>query len=211
MSAINAMRHTAIHDPMAYADKTVALIGVGTIGSNLAHLLARMQVPMLLYDHDTVEEHNLATQTYGMADIGRSKAEVVTEQISLIHPDAKVSFFAEKYKPKEKADLIISAVDSLDARRSIANMLIKGKLMTPVIDGRVGAEQAEVYYFPSAKEWLEQLPEKGDTDPCGARFTAYTAYICAGLMANNVKRFLMGQKIQERIIYDAATSTFIKE
>lgn len=91
-------------------------------------------------------------------------------------------------------------------------MLIDNGIPTPIVDGRVGAEQLEVYFFENATEWMQQMPEAGDTDPCGARFTAYTAVIAAGLMANNIKRFLMKQTIHaKRIIFDAASMTFIKE
>lgn len=210
---INAMRHVAIHDPAKYADKRIALIGVGTIGSNLALLLARMQVPMILYDHDTVEEHNLATQTYGKEDIGKTKVEAVGAQIGLIDIGAKLHTVDSIFTMKDfNADIVVSAVDSLDARKMIALQLIEADVEVPIIDGRVGAEQLEVYYFDNAREWLKQIPEEGDTDPCGARFTAYTAVMAAGFMANYIKKFLMGQKITaKRIIFDAASLTYIKE
>lgn len=209
---LNSMRHVAIHNPADYADKNVAIIGVGTIGSWLVQILARMQVPVVLYDHDTVEEHNLTTQTYGQADIGKMKVVAVAEQLNAMNPDTNLGFITERFSSDgAKYDLIVSCVDSLDARKEIANMLIESKSESPIVDGRVGREQGEVYFFPTASAWLAQLPEEADTDPCGARFTAYTAVIVAGFMANNVKRFLLGQTVQARIIYDAASSTFIKE
>lgn len=209
--SINSMRHTAIHDPAQYRDKRVAIIGVGTIGSHLALTLARMQVPLTLYDADTVEEHNLATQSYGHNDIGKAKIIAVMEQIAALEPGANTVGVNEEYEggPIE-ADIIVSAVDSLDARRAIAEGLIENKIEKPIVDGRVGREQVEAYVFPNAQAWLDQLPERGDEDPCGARFTAYTANIASGLLANNVKRLLMGQTAPSRIIYDAATSIFIK-
>lgn len=210
---INAMRHIAIHNPNQYQDKRIAVIGVGTIGSHLAHTLARMQVPMALYDHDTIEEHNLATQTYGVRDIGKPKVRAVEEQIRVFNATTPLGIKEGMFERGDEQghDLIVSCVDSLEARRGIAVSLIEAGCTTPIVDGRVGQEQVEVYHFPTAKEWLAQLPEEGDDDPCGARFTAYTANIAAGLIANNVKRFLTKQKIQGRIIYDAASSTFLKE
>lgn len=211
MSAINSMRHTGIHDPVQYANKRVAIIGVGTIGSHLALTLARMQVPLTLYDDDYIEEHNIATQSYGQSDIGKSKVDAVMEQITAMGGVGHTSV-AELYAGSAiEADIIVSAVDSLDARRAIAEGLIANGLNLPIVDGRVGREQVEVYVFPNAQAWLDQLPEVGDEDPCGARFTAYTANIAAGLLANNVKRLLMGQQPPARIIYDAATSIFIKQ
>lgn len=211
---LDAMRHVSIYNPAQYKDKRVAVIGVGTIGSHLASILGRMQVPMTLYDHDTVEEHNLTTQTYGAADIGKPKVEAVMEQLAHVQPEHPHEMMAKEFHVHEKTDkydLIISAVDSLDARKSIAAMLIEAGIATPIVDGRVGREQVEVYQFDDAKAWLEQLPEAGDTDPCGARFTAYSAVIAAGLMANNIKRFLMKQSVQPRLIFDAASYTFIKQ
>lgn len=210
---LDGMRHVAIHNPAQYRDKRVALIGVGTIGSHLAGVLGRMQVAMTLYDFDTVEEHNLTTQTYGEADIGKPKVEAVMEQLAYIQPEHPHLMVAEKFEINDATptyDLIISAVDSLDARREIAQSLIDAGIPTPILDGRVGREQVEVYHFEDAAAWLEQLPEKGDVDPCGARFTAYSAVIAAGLMANNVKRFFMEQMIQPRLIFDAASYTFLK-
>lgn len=215
MEALNSMRHVAIHDPAVYEKKRVAIIGVGTIGSNLALLLARMQVPITVYDHDTVEEHNLTTQTYGRGDLGKFKVQAVVEQVMAINPKSGIKAKNTMFElGEDKYDLIVSAVDSITARRDIASALMDGEVTTPIVDGRVGAEQLEVYYFPTATEWLAQLPqpEEADTDPCGARFTAYTAVLAAGFMANYIKKFLMEQTIHaNRIIFDAASLTFIKE
>jgi molybdopterin/thiamine biosynthesis adenylyltransferase len=210
---LNSMRHVAIHNPADYADKVVTIIGVGTIGSWLVQILSRMQVNMVVYDHDTVEEHNITTQTYGQADIGKHKVAAIEEQIKLLQPESNHMFVPFMYPGEDDivGDVIVSCVDSLVARKQIAQTLIDAKVETPIIDGRVGREQGEVYFFDTASAWLAQLPEEADTDPCGARFTAYTAVIVAGFMANNVKRFLLGQTVQGRIIYDAASSTFIKE
>lgn len=210
------MRHTAIHDPAVYENKRVTVIGVGTIGSWLAQILGRMQVSMNLFDHDTVEEHNLTTQTYGAADIGKNKVDAVLAQLELVQPESKHLVFAQEYDMTEieavGTDLIVSCVDSLNARKHIADELIKAGVELPIVDGRVGREQVEVYFFENAAAWKEQMPEQGDTDPCGARFTAYAAVEAAGFMANNIKRFLMGEKIHAgRIIFDNASLTFIQE
>lgn len=210
---INGMRHSAIYDPVKYAGKRVAIIGVGTIGSHLALTLARMQVPFTMYDHDTIEEHNLATQAYTRADLGHYKVDAIASICEEIGVErGSVVAVPEKYGGEHRGitghDVIVSCVDSIEARREIANTL--GIWNTPVHDGRVGAEQVEVYRYPNATEWLSELPEQADTDPCGARFTAYTANICAGLLANNIKRELLGQSVVSRILYDAVSSTFIK-
>lgn len=209
---LDSMRHISIYDPEQYANKRVAVIGVGTIGSHLANILARMQVPMTLYDGDTIEEHNLATQSYGQSDIGKTKVAAVMEQLEAIG-GVKHYSIEEFYRgpdAHDSVDLIASCVDTLDGRRAIATALIEQGREVPIVDGRVGREQGEVYYFPNPQAWLDQLPAEGDVDPCGARFTAYTAYVVAGFMANNIKRLLLSETVTSRIIYEASTSTFLK-
>jgi molybdopterin/thiamine biosynthesis adenylyltransferase len=213
MTSLNAMRHVEIHDPRRYAKKRVAVIGVGTIGSQLALTLARMQVAMAIYDPDTLEEHNIATQAYPRMAIGMEKINALLLGLREIGVKV-VHAYSRTYDAKgPRTDVIVSCVDSLAARKEIASLLIKKKSKQPIIDGRVGREQVEVYYFKNAKEWLDQLPEVADTDPCGARFTAYTANIAAGLMAANIKRVLLHQErgIPQRIIFDARSYTFIKQ
>jgi molybdopterin/thiamine biosynthesis adenylyltransferase len=168
-----------------------------------------MQVPFTMYDPDTIEAHNIATQAYTRRDIGRYKVEAIARQCEDIGAEAiNAVAVAQVYAPTSD-DIIVSCVDSIDARRDIARAL--GDSTVPIIDGRVGAEQVEVYRYANASEWLAALPHQADTDPCGARFTAYTANVCAGLMANAVKRELLGQSVPARILYDAASSTFIKQ
>ena len=208
---INTMRHSALYNPASYAHKRVALIGVGTIGSHLALTLARMQVPFTMYDPDKIEEHNLATQAYTRRDIGDYKVEAIARECERIGAEGIEAVPAKYGYEAGDFNLVISCVDSIEARNEIARLLIEERYSMPVIDGRVGAEQVEVYRYESASEWLAGLPEQADIDPCGARFTAYTANICAGLMANAIKRELLGQSVPARILYDAVSSTFIKQ
>ena len=208
---IDTLRHSALYDPAKYADKRVALIGVGTIGSHLALTLARMQVPFTMYDHDTIEEHNLATQAYTRRDMGEYKVHAIEKQCEAMGAEGVIAIPARyEWRENDRYELVISCVDSIEARREIAQTLIENESVASIIDGRVGAEQVEVYRYPNAGAWLADLPAQADTDPCGARFTAYTANVCAGLMANNVKRELLGQPVPARILYDAVSSTFIK-
>jgi molybdopterin/thiamine biosynthesis adenylyltransferase len=169
-----------------------------------------MQIPFTMYDPDTIEEHNIATQAYTRRDIGRYKVDAIAKQCEDIGAEEiNCVAVAQRYAPTSD-DIIVSCVDSIDARREIAQELIRSGATAPIIDGRVGAEQVEVYRYNNAQEWLNALPAQADTDPCGARFTAYTANICAGLLANNIKRELLGQPVVARILYDAVSSTFIK-
>lgn len=49
----------------------IFIVGCGTLGSKVAHLLADKQLALI--DHDVVYEHNLATQEYTRRDVGTQK------------------------------------------------------------------------------------------------------------------------------------------
>ena len=50
------------------------IIGCGSIGSNVAELLARYGVERItLWDFDTVEPHNIANQLFTEEDVGAPK------------------------------------------------------------------------------------------------------------------------------------------
>src|SRR3990167_5115543 len=148
---IDTLRHSELYDPADYAEKHVALIGVGTIGSHLALTLARMQVPFTMYDPDTIEAHNIATQAYTKRDIGAYKVDAIARQCEDIGVEG-VEAHREVFRATT-ADIIVSCVDSIDARREIARAIVETD-HRPIIDGRVGAEQVEVYRYGSASAWL---------------------------------------------------------
>jgi molybdopterin/thiamine biosynthesis adenylyltransferase len=64
------------------ADARITLCGAGALGSNLADTLARQGFQKLrIIDRDRVEEHNVGTQTFNVADVGAWKVEVLKSQL----------------------------------------------------------------------------------------------------------------------------------
>ena len=78
-----------------------------------------------------------------------------------------------------------------------------------VVDGRMGGGQIEVH-AQRASEWGATLVDEADSDPCGARYISYTSYIIAGLIANNVKRFLQGETYPYRILMHCDTLEILR-
>jgi molybdopterin/thiamine biosynthesis adenylyltransferase len=70
-------------DRDAVADKKVAIVGVGAIGSQIADLLGRAGVGFLtLVDHDIVRPGNLIRHTASAGDVGAAKVEVVKRLVT---------------------------------------------------------------------------------------------------------------------------------
>ena len=199
------MRQASIYEPSEH-DVTVAVIGCGNIGSNAALQLARMGVSkFILYDHDSVEAHNLSSQHYDLHHIGKLKVEALAEQIRALHRDASIEVMPLEYTgEKLAAEVLISAVDSLDVRRMI-DIGMKGHDYAPfVIDGRAGGGQVEVY-SQEAAEWGATIPDEGDSDPCGARFIAYASAIVGAMICNQVKRHVLQQPLKARVLFHCDT------
>jgi ketopantoate reductase len=196
-------------DPTLYADKTITIAGLGNIGSHTALALARMGLCRFkLYDFDTIEAHNLSSQAYSMRDVGKGKVETIALAMRALNPSVQLELHNEPCTGAgANCDILISAVDNLDARRAMAAGISQD---TFVVDGRMGGGQIEVHSQP-ASAWGSTIPSSADDDPCGARFISYTSYIIAGLIANNVKRHLRGERVAKRILLHVDTLQSIIE
>ncbi len=61
---------------------SIAICGVGALGSNLAYTLVKMgAVNVLLLDKDRVESRNVGTQIYGLDDVGAPKVEMLRNRL----------------------------------------------------------------------------------------------------------------------------------
>lgn len=76
----------------ALRNRTVALIGCGSVGWSVALLLARSGVRrFVLYDDDTLEPDNLARLDGYLNQVGRLKVEALAEQLRVIAPGIEVA------------------------------------------------------------------------------------------------------------------------
>ncbi len=101
----------------------VVILGAGGLGSNIAHMLARLGVgKMILYDFDVVEPSNLNRQHYGVNDIGKMKAETTAERIKELLPYVDIEPRNELVDENvlssvyEEGDIFIEAFDTVASK-----------------------------------------------------------------------------------------------
>ena len=101
----------------------VVILGAGGLGSNIAHMLARLGVgKMILYDFDVVEPSNLNRQNYGVNDIGKMKAETTAERIKellpYVHIESRNLRVDEEVLSSvyEEGDIFIEAFDTVSSK-----------------------------------------------------------------------------------------------
>lgn len=202
---ISYLRQTDLFDPAKH-QAVIAIIGCGNIGSNAGMALARLGIKsFILYDHDKIERHNLPSQYYDVAHVGRYKVDMLKKQMQAVNPDVVVETYREEYQGQPlKADILISAVDSVDARRHIAECMTANKYDPLVVDGRSGGGQIEVHTQP-LHDWLATIPAEADEDPCGSRFVCYASMAIGAFIANQVRRAVCGLPVKSRVLFHMDT------
>jgi molybdopterin/thiamine biosynthesis adenylyltransferase len=100
-------------------DATVAVAGLGALGTVAASMLTRAGVGRLrLIDHDVVELSNLQRQTlYDEADVasGRPKTEIAAEKLRRVNPEIDLTPMVSRIEPGNAAELIEGAAVVIDA------------------------------------------------------------------------------------------------
>lgn len=163
---------------------------------------------MTLYDHDKVEAHNLSSQAYTVDDIGEYKGKALARHIIAVNPDISLDVHTVRYRVGRAHDpIVVLAVDSIEARREIGEAL--GACY--VVDGRMGGGQVEVW-SGERDTWRATLEGLVNSDdPCAARYISYTSYIIAGLIANNIKRHILGERVHGRILLHTDTLEMLRQ
>ena len=118
---------------------SVAIIGLGALGSSSAELLARAGIgKLILIDRDIVELSNLQRQSlFNENDIGKAKAEQAKEHLKKINNEVKFTPIIDDlnfqniekiFNEKNKIDLILDCTDNLETRFLLNDFCIKNQI-----------------------------------------------------------------------------------
>ena len=94
----------------------IAIVGAGTLGSRVAHLLADEQLSVI--DHDVVYQHNLASQKYTPRDVGTQKVYALMRRLPTIRTHNVFLDYTNLELLKE-AEAVIDCTDNLLTRELI--------------------------------------------------------------------------------------------
>lgn len=202
-------RHIGIFDASALS---ATIIGCGGIGSPTALLLAKMGVRHLsLFDFDTVDEINLATQMHRLSDVGRPKVDALADLIEEFS-DTTVETHCRAVTADDAISdyIVISAVDSIAARQQIWRA-VRGRCMY-YIDTRMGAEFLRIHTVgDDDKSYDDMMLTASDAntidEPCTARATMYTGFGAAERVGYIVRQIATGIEPPSILTYDFASYT----
>ncbi len=115
----------------AFAAATVAVCGLGGLGSNIAIALARAGVgKLILIDFDRVDITNLHRQQYKADQIGMYKTEALAENLKEIAPYISLEVHTERITEDNAitllkgADIICEAFDGVEYKAMLAEIVL---------------------------------------------------------------------------------------
>ena len=115
-----------------FSSATVAVCGLGGLGSNIATALARSGIgKLLLIDFDCVDVTNLHRQQYKANQIGRYKAEALAENLLEIAPYTEIHTVTVKITEEnfaellKEADIVCEAFDHAESKAMLVNGVLE--------------------------------------------------------------------------------------
>ncbi len=184
----------------------VTIIGAGAIGSHVAKQLCQIGIRELkVFDFDSIEPHNLPNQGFGLPDLGKNKALALKERLELDY-GAQVVAVPERVDENTRFDseVVVSAVDSMKARKAIWSVVNGGTETALFVDARMGALYAEVYAVnmldsDSIESYDGSLFDDDEAyqAPCTEKSTIFCAAGTSAVMSSLVADFA-GDKLKAR-------------
>ena len=174
----------------------VAVIGCGGIGGYAAEELLRLGIGQLVaVDGDKFDASNLNRQILCTHEsIGHNKAECVKQRAALIAPAVSVIAVGE-YLTEENAerilsgcDLVIDALDSLEARRVL--FAACSKLGIRLIYGAIGPWHVQVAVLPPHSTFLQDIPVSPEFH--GETVLSFVPALCASVQIAEAVKLLCG-------------------
>ena len=130
MDALAARHGSDLHKRLSSA--TVAICGLGGLGSNIAIALARAGIgKLLLIDFDRVNITNLHRQQYKANQIGRCKADALVENLLEIAPYTEIQAVTAKITEEnftdllKDADIVCEAFDNAESKAMLVNGVLE--------------------------------------------------------------------------------------
>ena len=178
---------------------TVAICGLGGLGSNIAIMLARAGVgKLILIDFDKVDITNLHRQQYKPCQIGMYKTEALTCNLKEIAPYIEIEIHTacigenNYFELLQNADIICEAFDNAEAKANLVNFVLSEMTDKYIIaaSGMAGLGSSNLIKTRKvSKHFYLCGDEKSDVQD-GIGLVASRVTVCASHQAHMVLRII---------------------
>ncbi len=191
--------------------KTVAVVGLGALGSVVSELFARAGVNLKVFDFDKVELSNLQRQTvYDEEDVGKFKAEVMKKKLEKINSGIGVGSFVRKINSENVellfSDLIVDCTDNNETRLLLNDFALKNKI--PLIYGSAVGRKGYVYVVSGDESSGDRgclqciLKNKTGAGDCESEgIIGSLGFVAGGMQFNEGMKVLAGDDFEKNFLF----------
>ena len=183
---------------------TVAVCGLGGLGSNVAINLARAGIKkLILVDFDRVDVTNLQRQQFKASQVGTPKAVALVDNLKEIAPYVELEAYDEKIaegnigKFVAQADVVCEAFDNPEAKSMLVNEVLEKYPQKYLVaaSGMAGSDDANSIKTRKISKYF-YLCGDGKSDVTeGLALLAPRVQICAAHQALTIIRILSGLEV----------------
>lgn len=193
-------RHGA-ENQKRFQNATVAICGLGGLGSNIAIALARAGIGrLILIDFDQVNLTNLHRQQYNVSQIGLFKTDALAANLRLINPYIELKTHTVEITEQNlelllrKADIICEAFDDAEAKAMLTNLVLEimpDKYLIAA-SGMAGFKDANAIQTRKITEHFYLCGDLVSDVSDGIGLVASRVMICAAHQAHKILQILSG-------------------
>ena len=186
----------------AFSSATVAICGLGGLGSNIAIALARAGIgKLILCDFDRVDITNLHRQQYKADQIGMYKTEALEKNLKEIAPYISLKAHTERITEENAAallndaDIICEAFDDAESKAMLANTVLtemRDKFLVAA-SGMAGLYDANRIKTRKVTSKFYLCGDEKSDAADGIGLVSSRVMICAAHQAHTVLRILAKQ------------------
>jgi rhodanese-related sulfurtransferase len=174
--------------------RKIHIIGAGAIGSHVSIALAKMGfLNQKVWDFDEVSVENMSSQGYRFKDIGKLKVDALKEMVH-DYSNQYIDVSPIRYTGEKLDGIVVSAVDSMAARKIVWQSINNCQLVDYLIDPRMSAEYAVMYIIdPKVQKDITAYDNTlfddsaGTQERCTAKATMYCASMISALVCKGIK------------------------
>lgn len=185
-----------------FSSATVAVCGLGGLGSNIAVALARAGIgKLLLIDFDRVDLTNLHRQQYKTDQIGRYKTDALAENLSEIAPYTEIRAVTEKITEGnianllKDADIVCEALDNAESKAMLANGVLEHlpRCFLVAASGMAGMDTPNTIRTRKIMKRFYLCGDEVSEVEASIGLVAPRVMLCAAHQAHTVLRILAGE------------------
>lgn len=185
-----------------FSSATVAICGLGGLGSNIAIALARAGIgKLILIDFDKVDITNLHRQQYKANQIGLYKTDALTKNLSEIAPYVEIKPIIAKISEDNlvsflrDADVVCEALDNEEGKAMLVNGVLEHLPDSYVVaaSGMAGLETPNTIQTKKVTKRFYLCGDRVSDVKDTIGLVAPRVMLCAAHQAQTVLRILAGE------------------